>query len=343
MKALELIAHGKLEYKDVPIPAYGENEVLIRVKACAICGSDVHGYDGSSGRRIPPLIMGHEAAGVIQEAGSGVNGFGPGDRVTFDSTLYCGACGYCRSGRVNLCENRRVFGVSCGDYRQHGAMAEYVAVPDYLLYRLSESISFEEAAAVEPLTIALHAVNRTSLQIGDDVCVIGAGTIGQLIIKVLSIEGCGSITALDIDPEKLKLAMTNGASSVVCKTGEEAVASLLEATGGRGMDVAFEAVGISGTVSTALQSVKKGGEVTLVGNVSAKVDFELQHAVTREIRLNGSCASSGEYALCLKLLEQNMLSLKDIISRSVPLSEGAEWFGRLHRGEKGLIKVILTP
>jgi len=343
MKALELIAYGKLEYKDVPMPAYGEHEVLVRIKACAICGSDVHGYNGGSGRRIPPLIMGHEAAGVIAEVGIGVKGFVPGDRVTFDSTLYCGACGYCRSGRVNLCDNRRVLGVSCGDYRQHGAMAEYVAVPDYLLYRLPDSVSFEEAAAVEPLTIALHAVNRTRLQIGDDVCVVGAGAIGQLIIKVLSIAGCGSITAVDIDPDKLVLAMANGATSVICKTGEEALTAVLEATGGRGMDAAFEAVGISGTVSTALQSVRKGGEVTLVGNIAAKIDFELQHAVTREIRLNGSCASSGEYAPCLKLLEQKKISLNDIISKRAPLSEGAEWFDRLHRGEKGLIKVVLTP
>jgi len=296
MKALELIAAGMLEYKDVPKPVCGKKEVLVRVKACAICGSDVHGYDGGSGRRIPPLIMGHEAAGVIEEVGGGVKDFARGDRVTFDSTLYCGECGYCRTGRINLCENRRVFGVSCGDYSQQGCMAEYVAVPEYLLYRLPDRVSFEEAAAIEPLTIAMHAVNRTRLRLGDDVCVIGAGTIGQLLIKVLSIAGCSSITALDIDPAKLEFARANGASSVICKSGEEAVTSVFTITGGRGMDVAFEAVGISETVSTALQSVKRGGEVTLVGNISAKVNFSLQHAVTREIRLNGSCASSGEYA-----------------------------------------------
>src|SRR5262245_40500816 len=121
MKALVLTEYKKFELQDVPVPELGGSDVLVRVKACGICGSDVHGMDGSSGRRRPPIIMGHEAAGVIERVGQGVSSWHVGDRVTFDSTIYCGECSYCRAGQINLCNNRRVLGVSCEDYRQHGA------------------------------------------------------------------------------------------------------------------------------------------------------------------------------------------------------------------------------
>jgi len=341
MKALVLTEYKHLEYMDVPDPSIGPGEVLIRIKACAICGSDVHGYDGSSGRRIPPVIMGHEAAGVIEETGKDVRRFRAGDRVTFDSTLYCRNCGPCAMGMINLCDNRRIFGVSCEDYKKDGAMAEYIAVPEYLLYRLADSISFEEASVVEPLTVAMHAVNRTRLHPGDSVMVTGCGTIGQLIIKILSIMGCGSITAVDVDGGKLQIAAKNGAGSTINSGSEDAAARALELTGGRGMDAAFEAVGISDTVGIAMGSLKKGGELTLVGNIQRSIDFPLQRAVTNEININTSCASTGEYAACLKLIETGKIGLKDIISKTAPLSEGAQWFEKLHKGLPGVIKVVL--
>src|SRR5437868_1444342 len=142
MKALLLSRYNHLEIADLPDPQPGPGEVLIRVAACGICGSDVHGYDGSSGRRIPPIVMGHEAAGTIAALGDGVKQFALGDRVTFDSTVYCGECPPCRRGEVNLCDNRQVLGVSCQDYRRAGAFAEYVTVPSRILYRLPQNLSF---------------------------------------------------------------------------------------------------------------------------------------------------------------------------------------------------------
>src|ERR1700722_1370584 len=129
MQAMLLKEYKKLDLIDMPVPEIGATDVLVRVKACGICGSDIHGYDGSTGRRIPPLVMGHEAAGVVESVGSAVEQFHPGDRVTFDSTVSCGNCFHCRAGRINLCDNRKVLGVSCGDYRQNGCFAEFVAVP----------------------------------------------------------------------------------------------------------------------------------------------------------------------------------------------------------------------
>ena len=160
MRALLLSEYKKLSVVDMPTPEIGDDDVLVRVRACGICGSDIHGYDGSTGRRIPPLVMGHEAAGVIERVGRGVQGFAPGDRVSFDSTVSCGTCDFCRRGQINLCDNRTVLGVSCGDYRRHGAFAEYVAVPSRILYKLPDSLPFERAALIEAVSIAVHAVSR---------------------------------------------------------------------------------------------------------------------------------------------------------------------------------------
>src|SRR5271170_7388280 len=143
MKALLLAEYNKFELADLPRPIPGPEEVLVQVTACGICGSDVHGYDGSTGRRIPPIVMGHEAAGVVEQAGADVRRFRAGDRVTFDSTVYCGNCDFCRAGRINLCDNRRVLGVSCGEYRQHGCFAEFVAIPQRIAYKLPDTLTFE--------------------------------------------------------------------------------------------------------------------------------------------------------------------------------------------------------
>src|SRR5258706_14090918 len=212
MKALVLKEYKRFSYEEVAVPNPAAEEVLVAVKACGICGSDVHGMDGSTGRRRPPIIMGHEAAGVIASTGSAVNGWKTGDRVTFDSTIYCGRCDFCRSGLVNLCENRRVLGVSCEEYRQHGAFAEFVAVPERILYRLPEGLPFEHAALVEPFTIALHAISRTPITLNDSVVVIGAGMIGLALVQALRHAGCSRLIVTDIAPDRLALASQLGAT-----------------------------------------------------------------------------------------------------------------------------------
>src|ERR1700748_749833 len=183
MKALLLSEYKKLEVADLPRPTPGPEEVLVQVAACGICGSDVHGYDGASGRRIPPIVMGHEASGVVAALGEGATSYRVGDRVTFDSTVYCGECEFCRRGEVNLCDQRQVVGVSCGDYRRAGAFAEYVVVPQRILYRLPEALSFPEAAMLEAVSVALHAVHVSELKGGETALVIGAGMIGLLTLQ----------------------------------------------------------------------------------------------------------------------------------------------------------------
>jgi L-iditol 2-dehydrogenase len=343
MKALVLKEYRQFALEDFPVPKLEPDEVLVRVRACGICGSDVHGMDGSSGRRIPPIVMGHEAAGAIAEVGSAVSGWKKGDRVTFDSTVSCGACWYCGRGEVNLCENRRVLGVSCGEYRRHGAFAEFVAVPQRILYRLPDDLSFEQAAMVEAVSIAVHAVERTPLTLNASVAVVGTGMIGLLVVQVLRARGCGQIIAIDLDEGKLKLAGRFGATHMLNAGETDLQEKVRGLTSGRGVDAAFEVVGLSPTVKTAIECVRKGGSVTLVGNLKPQVELPLQAVVTRELTLIGTCGSAGEYPACLDLIASGKVNVTDFISATPPLEEGAKWFERLYAGEKGLMKVLLKP
>jgi len=343
MKALLLKAYKQFSFEDVPDPEPGPDEVLVAVKACGICGSDVHGMDGSTGRRRPPVIMGHEAAGVISRVGGLVAGWAAGDRVTFDSTIYCGQCAFCRRGMINLCDRRRVLGVSCEDYRQNGAFAELVAVPQHILYRLPDGLAFEQAALVEPFAIALHAIRRSPPGLNDAVVVVGAGMIGLALVQALRQTGCGKLVAVDIAEDKLALAAKCGATDLINPSTEDAVDAILQLTQGSGADLAFEAVGVTATVDLALGCLRKGGAATLIGNVTPKTEFRLQSVVTRELTLYGSCASRGEYPACMEMLARGALQAAPLISATAPLAEGAAWFDRLYRKEPGLLKVVLRP
>jgi L-iditol 2-dehydrogenase len=343
MKALLLTEYNHLEYTDFQDPKPGPQDLLIEVRACGICGSDIHGLDGSSGRRIPPLIMGHEAAGVIVERGEAVTGWAVGDRVTFDSTVYCGTCWFCRRGEINLCDNRRVLGVSCGEYRRHGAFADLIVVPQHILYRLPDGLSFEQAAMVEAVSIAVHAVERTPVSLNDTAVVVGTGMIGLLVVQALRAAGCGKIVAVDLDADRLALAGELGADVTLKSDEVDVVAAVQAETGGRGADIAAEVVGFTPTTQLAIQSVRKGGTVTLVGNLAPTTEFLQQSVVTRELSLYGSCGSRGEYPACLDLIERGAINVDAMISAVAPLSDGHDWFTRLYRGEAGLMKVILTP
>jgi L-iditol 2-dehydrogenase len=342
MKSLLLKEYLQLELADFPRPEPGPGEVLIRVAACGICGSDVHGYDGTSGRRIPPIVMGHEAAGIIAATGAGVAGFKTGDRVTFDSTVYCGECEFCMRGEVNLCDRREVIGVSCGDYRRHGAFAEYIAIPERILYRLPEAMSFPEAAMLEAVSVALHAVHVTGDLKGQTSLVIGAGMIGLLTMQAARAMGAARVMIADIDATRLNLARSLGNDGVFNLSGAELTREILEQTGGVGADVVLEAVGRNDTIATAIDSVRKGGTVTLIGNITPKVELPLQKVVSRQIRLQGSAASAGEYPEAIDLVASGKIQVKPLITAVAPLEEGPEWFKRLYAHEPNLMKVVLT-
>jgi L-iditol 2-dehydrogenase len=343
MKALVLEKYNDLVYKDVPDPSILSNEVLVKVKACGICGSDVHGLDGSTGRRIPPIIMGHEASGIIVKTGTDVSVWKAGDRVTFDSTVYRLNDWFTLNGSYNLSDNREVLGVSPGTYKRDGAFAEFIAIPQHILYKIPDHVTFEQAAMVEAVAVALHSINISGIKTGNKCVVVGAGMIGIFILKLLKLSGASRVIAIDINPKHLEQAEKAGADQILLATDEKLVEKVLALTNGRGADISFEAVGRSESVNIAIDLLRKGGKAVLVGNISATIDFPLQKVVTSELKVVGSCANRGEYDIILDLLESGKICVDDQISAVVPLSEGAIWFEKLYKKEDGLNKVILVP
>ncbi|MCF8226828.1 MAG: galactitol-1-phosphate 5-dehydrogenase [Bacteroidales bacterium] len=343
MKALVLTAYNNLEYLDFPDPLINDNEVLIKVKACGICGSDVQGMDGSTGRRQPPVIMGHEASGIIEKTGKQVRNWKAGDRVTFDSTIYSLDDWFTQNGHYNLSDNRQVLGVSTGEYRRQGAFAEYVAVPQHILYRIPGNVSFEHAATTEPIAVAHHAMNLAGPVKDRVVVVTGAGMVGAFLISLLKLNGASHVIALDINPEKLEMAGEFGADHAMHPDDPELDILIKDQTSGRGADLSFEVVGKSETVNTCIERTRKGGRIVLVGNTTPVIDFPVQKVVTHELNVMGSCAINGEYEAVLALLEKGSILVGKMISATPPLSEGAIWFDRLYRQESGLNKIILTP
>ena len=343
MKALVLSEYKKLDLFDMQKPQPSEDELLIRVQACGICGSDVHGYDGSTGRRLPPIVMGHEAAGIVETIGGAVTDFHPSDRVTFDSTVYCGKCFYCRRGLINLCDHREVIGVSTPEFRRMGAFAEYVTVPARIAYSLPDNMPFAHAALIEAVSVAVHAVSLTPIALDDTVVVVGAGMIGLLTLQAALLAGAGRVFVFDVDDTRLELARSLGATGTLNSKNGNASLEIRNLTSGRGADVALECVGNAPTVNLAIEAVRKGGMVTLVGNVAPRVEINLQSVVTRQVRLQGSCASSGEYPECISLMARGAIRVEPLLSAVAPLDEGAEWFRRLYAREPGLLKVVLQP
>jgi L-iditol 2-dehydrogenase len=343
MKALLLTEYKKMQVTDVDEPEVGPDDVLIQVQACGICGSDIHGYDGSTGRRIPPLVMGHEAAGVVVGTGANVNDLPDGTRVTFDSMVSCGKCDFCRSGDGNLCDSRMVLGVSCGEYRRDGAFAERISVPRRIVYQLPDSLPFEQAALVEAVSVAVHAANVTPITLGDTAVVVGAGMIGLLALQAVRAAGASRVIAVDLNDKRLAVAKDLGADDILRADHCDVPESVRELTGGRGADVALEVVGATPTVQTAIESVRKGGKVTLVGNVSPTIELPLQSVVTREISLRGTCGCNGEYPQCIDLMNRGIINVAPLITAKISLGDGPQWFERLYAGDAEQMKVVVQP
>jgi L-iditol 2-dehydrogenase len=343
MQALVLTEYRQLELQTLDRPVVGPEDVLVSVRACGICGSDVHGFDGSTGRRIPPLVMGHETAGVVVEVGANVTRTRVGDHVALDSLLSCGVCELCRNGKTNMCAGRRVLGVSCNEFRQQGAFAELVVVPQNAIFSIPADMPFEHAALVEPVSVALHAVGRLRIDLGDSAVVVGAGMIGLLVVQALKIAGCDQVIAVDLDDDRLALAKELGATAAVNSAKADPVEAVLALTEGRGADVSLEVVGAAKPLSTAINCVRRGGQICLVGNLSPEVPLPLQTVVTRELSLVGTMASAGEYPRAIELIASGALRVEPLISAIAPLDEGPQWFNRLYARERGLMKVVLRP
>lgn len=339
MKALRYDAPWRMSLVDLPKPSPGRGEALLRPLAVGICGSDVHGFTGESGRREPGMVMGHEIVGEIVALGEGVDSFAVGDRVAVFNICGCGECRFCRTEREQLCPTKRIIGVNAGEW---GGMAEFFTFPASGLYSIDSALDPAVGLLVEPLAVATHAVSLAPPRPGDVVGVIGSGTIGLALVAVLRARGVEAIYAFDKIPEKLELATAFGAYAVPVDEGPPAE-WLRESTGGRCLDCVFEAVGAASTVRSAYELCGIGGAVVLIGNLAKEFSLPLQGLTSREISLHGSYGfTRKDFAAAVELVGDPRFPFAELITKRCSLEEAPAYMTRLAKGELTATKVAIT-
>ena len=339
MKALVYEGPWQLPVRDVSDPQPKPGEVVVTVKAVGVCGSDVHGYTGSTGRRIPPMIMGHEFTGIVTAVGEGVQDQKVGERVVVQPLTTCGVCANCRAGMTNVCTNRTGLGMWDVD----GAWAEAVRVPANQLYSLPSEVSWEQGSLVEPLSVSLHAVNITPITLMDTVVILGAGTIGLFALLGCRLKGAGNIIVSDLSPRRLAKAKAMGADIIVNPAEEDLPAVVKRVAGAAGAPVVIEAVGVNATARQSIELVKPGGNVTWIGNSQPTVEVPMQKVVTQEVTLRGAYGFTVEFERSIEAIRSGRVDVAQIIELDAPLSDGTQIVDGMAKGTVEAIKVILRP
>jgi 2-desacetyl-2-hydroxyethyl bacteriochlorophyllide A dehydrogenase len=325
---------------DVDTPEPKAGEVLIKVKAVSICGSDTGGYKGGSAMRVAPLIMGHEFSGEIAKLGDGVEGLEIGARVGVVTNLFCGYCADCKAGLSNVCDNRKIIGTTMMAGPYNGAMADYVVAPAAKIMLLPENVSFNECALAEPLSISLRATKHAGDLKGKTVAVYGAGPIGLLAIQCIKYFGAGRIIAIDLVDERLEMAKKCGATDVI-NSNYDIKGITREMTDGVGVDVVFDAAGVPSTVNGGIEIVRNGGKVIWIGLAVPKFELDYKHAVCKEITFQCSYMYTTEMEEGLEMIKTGKMNVEQIITGVYPMSEGPRLFEELASGNSKDIKVIL--
>lgn len=316
MRAAVLYGPRDLRVEERRRPAIGADDVLVRVAYCGICGSDLHTYEGmqtSAHRRPPgPRILGHELSGVVEEAGAAATAWRSGERVTCIPWATCGACAYCRRGLVNHCERKTLIG---------GAMAEYVVAPQAALYRVPSDVPLERAALAEPLSCAVWAMDLAQLPSGSTVAIIGAGTIGLLLLLLSRAGGAARVVVSEPNPERRRLAAELGATLAVDPREQDVRRAVADVTDGLGADAAFEAVGGPATAASAIDAVRNAGTVVLVGVADATATLPVApfEIYKRELTIRGCFTRRNSFPRAIAWL--SVLNLDPLLGRVFPLSE----------------------
>lgn len=340
MKILKYHGPWEITVEEAPLPEPAPNEVLLKSLAVGICGSDVHGFSGESGRRKPGMVMGHEAVGEIVALGSSVTSLQIGQRVATFPTLGCGHCKTCKRGWEHICPDKKVIGVNAGEW---GAMAEYYIANARQVFPISDSLDPNLGLFAEPLAVATHALNLMNPASDDVIAIVGSGTIGLALTLALRDRGLTSIYILDKIEEKLALAKKFGAMPI--NVDKEMAADVIERqTGNRRVPGVFEAVGVAATVRSAYDLCDFGGIVVLVGNLAKEFTLPLQGVTSNEITLRGSYGfSRDDFGKAIELVEKNPQFLQEFVSGFCSLEETPGVMTALAKGERQAIKIIIKP
>lgn len=346
MKAGVLHGTGDIRYEDFENPKCGDNDVIVEVKACGICGSDSHRILHNWKYKVP-AIPGHEFSGVIHEVGKNVTNFKSGDRVIAIPFIPCNECEYCRSGNYSMCDNHGMIGA-----KAYGGYAELAVVPATNLIKIDDDIDFESAAMIEPSAVALHGVLAINSNIGDTIAIFGTGTIGQLVIQWLKIAGVGKILAVDISERKLEGAKAVGADCCINARSVDAIEKIMELTNGRGVDIAIECAGSKITQEQCLLVTKKKGKIEYLGIAYSDIHLQeksFENIFRRELTLMGSWNSYSapfpgqEWYKSIEYVKNGKLDLKSMISHRYKLSEVKEAFDMINSRKEEYNKIMLIP
>ncbi|QTH43449.1 NAD(P)-dependent alcohol dehydrogenase [Cohnella sp. LGH] len=343
MVAAVLLRPFEVRLERRPTPRPRVDEVLIKVMAVGVCGSDVHYYEhGKIGRYIVdrPLVLGHECAGVVAAVGADVTRFAPGDRVAVEPGMTCGRCSACKSGRYNLCPDVRFLATPPVD----GAFAQYVAIREDFVFPIPEGVSFERAAMNEPFSVGLHAVRRAGLKTGDTVAILGMGPVGLLAVVAAKACGAARVFVSDVEPRRLDAALKLGAELAVHAGNEDAAEAIRRATGGEGADVSIETAGNPRALRSALLATRRGGAVAVVGlPPEGRVELDVSYLVDNEIDVRGVFRYANTYPLGLSLLADPARKIEALFTDVFPLEETAAALERARANKSGSLKVFVYP
>ncbi len=329
---------GKIEFQERSITGPSHDQVLIKTKAVSICGSDLHTFKGKHPFAQLPAAPGHELSGEVIEVGDGVGRIKVGDRVALEPVITCGQCAFCEKGTYNLCTN-----ISFHHREGQGAFAPFFIANEKWLHNLPENISFEEGSLLEPLAVAVHAVRKSEIALGDTIAIFGTGAIGLMILVLAKLSGASDIITVDVQDFRLMTAREMGTSLALNNRGDRTVDDIIRRVDGLGVDVAFEAVGIQTTFAQSLQVLRKGGHAILVGlNPEPEVILPSNIFVQKEISLSGSQGYCWDFQTALKLVETGSIDLSRFISHRVPFDSLQEGFEILTRPQNQAIKVVVV-
>jgi threonine dehydrogenase-like Zn-dependent dehydrogenase len=340
MKALRYLGPKTLKVEEVPVPVLKDNEVLLKVISVGICGSDVHGYLGITGRRIEPMTMGHEFCGEVVENNVHNSKLKIGDRVSVQPVEFCGTCDFCKLGLTNLCENKRFFGVMDVD----GAFAEYIAVREDLLFKMPDNVEDYLGALVEPYAVGYSAVNKVSSVEGKSVLVIGAGTIGLTVLQLVKNLNPKKIIVSDLSDTRLAKAKELGADNIINPLKEDSVEAIKTVNGGKQVDFVFEAVGVEATANQSIDCVKPFGEIVWIGNSQQEITINMQSIVTEGKTIKGTYIyTQEEFGQVHDILMSEKIDTKSFITEIIGLEEAVAKFEDIDQNPDKYIKVIVDP
>jgi len=341
MKTLVYHGPGKLELETWDIPQPKKGEVRVRIQYCSICGSDLGAYKNASDRFRPPLVLGHEFSGIVDEIGEGVDSLKLGQHVCGNPPIYCGECWYCTHGHYNICPNRLSLGNSVGIDKCNGTFREYIVLPAYTLVPLPESMDLLYGSLMEPLAVGYHAAQNGSFMPGETVTVIGAGPIGLMTVLSLKALGAGRIICSDISEARLELARQLGADTLVNIKNEKLEDVVKRETDGLGGDRTIICTEAPSSFYQAIEVTRSCGDVILVGMIQKKIEFCPMDIFGRDINIISNYTFTDEIYEAVDMVSQGKIDLEPMITSIYSLEYGKDAFDALSAPGNAEVKVVI--